>query len=219
MNIEQVPAFVLGWTICTYWFCVAVKVLRVRRDAREVKRVLIPAHRLEQYMWVVWIPLLVGWMLAPFLSYLDAGDRWSALKPLALAASPGFRVLRFFAAGVGVICLALSIICWRYMGRHWRMSIDPTQEGALFVDGPFALVRHPIYSLSIALMLCSVVIDPCPLMFVLAATHVTLMQIKARHEEQFLRNKYGRAYDAYCSRTGRFIPMVSGRRVARSSGP
>lgn len=219
MTTEQLPAFVLGWTICTYWFCVAVKVVRVRRDAREVKRVLIPAHRLEQYMWVVWIPLLAGWMLTPFLSYLGFWERWAALRPVAVAVSPAFLVLRFAAAGIGLVCLALSIVCWHYMGRHWRMSIDPTQEGALFVDGPFAYVRHPIYSLSILLMLCSVVIVPCPLMFVLAATHVGLMQIKARHEEQFLRNKYGRAYDDYCSRTGRFIPMVSGRRVARSSGP
>ncbi len=219
MTIEQIPAFVLGWTICTYWFCVAVKVVRVRRDARHVKRVLIPAHRLEQYLWIVWVPLLVGWMLLPFLAYLDIGERLAVLRPIAAAASPTFRTFRFIAAGLGVLCLGLSIVCWHYMGRHWRMSIDPSQEGALFVDGPFSFVRHPIYSLSILLMACSVVIVPCALMLILGLTHVMLMQIKARHEEQFLRGKYGRAYDDYCSRTGRFFPSLAGRRVARTSGP
>ena len=219
MTVEQLPAFVLGWTICTYWFCVAVKVVRVRRDARQVTRVLIPAHRLEQYMWIVWVPLLVGWMLTPFLSYLEIGEGWVLLRPTALAASSTFRVLRFVAAGLGIVWLGLSIVCWHHMGRHWRMSIDPLQEGALFVDGPFAYVRHPIYALSILLMLCSVIIVPCPLMLILGALHIGLMQIKARHEEQFLRTKYGRAYDDYCSRTGRFVPAFSGRRVARTSGP
>jgi len=219
MTSEQLPAFVLGWTICTYWFCVAVKIIRVRRDARAVKRVLIPAHRLEQYLWIVWIPLLAGWMLTPFLSYLPIGDSWELIEPIAAAGSPAYSVFRYVAAGLGVVCLGLSIVCWHHMGRHWRMSIDPAQEGALFVDGPFAYVRHPIYSLSILLMLCSMAIVPCALMFLLGATHVALMQIKARHEEQFLRTKYGRAYDDYCARTGRFIPSMTGRRVARTSGP
>ncbi len=100
------------------------------------------------------------------------------------------------------------------MGQQWRMGIDPTQKIRLLVDGPFAKVRHPIYSLSILLMLCSVVVLPCPTMLLLAAIHITLMHIKARNEERFLLDTQGPSYAEYCRKTGRFIPFVRSRAPA-----
>ena len=74
------------------------------------------------------------------------------------------------------------------------MGIDETQQSRLIVDGPFSRVRHPIYALSITLMTCSVLVLPCPVMAVIAVTHITLMQLKARNAERFLLQRHGEDY-------------------------
>jgi protein-S-isoprenylcysteine O-methyltransferase Ste14 len=209
LAMAEVPILIVGLTVCVYWFCVGAMILRVRRQARGVHRVLIPAQWIERAMWVLWIPVVLSWMTVPMLaaSLVGAGNRWIGLPP-ALASSVLAHLVRMAAALVGVLCLLLSMWCWQHMGRDWRMGIDPNQQSRLLVSGPFAKVRHPIYALSILLMLCTVVILPAPVVLLLAAIHISLMLIKARNEERFLLERHGQAYADYCARTRRFIPSL-----------
>ena len=212
MATQHIPTLILGLTVTVYWLYVARMVHRVREDAGHVRRVLVPAQRREKLMWILWVPVIVGWLSTPLKVAFGFGNRFDqmVLAP-ALASSTIVLVTRFITMGVALGCLALSIVTWRHMGEQWRMGIDPTQKIRLLVDGPFAKVRHPIYSLSILLMLCSVAILPCPTMFVLAAIHITLMHIKARNEEAHLARMHGDAWLRYVERTGRFLPRVAGR--------
>ncbi|MDO8629652.1 MAG: isoprenylcysteine carboxylmethyltransferase family protein [Phycisphaerales bacterium] len=116
------------------------------------------------------------------------------------------HILRGLAALAAIGSLALSINCWRYMGRNWRMGIDPNQESELLHGGPFGAVRHPIYALGMTLMICSVLIVPARVMMILAVLHITLLQLKARNEERFLLKVHGDAYAKYCELTPRFVP-------------
>jgi protein-S-isoprenylcysteine O-methyltransferase Ste14 len=110
------------------------------------------------------------------------------------------------AMGLAVLCLALSIWCWLHMGRDWRMGVDTSGATRLITDGPFAKVRHPIYTLSICMMVCSVVVVQTVLMVVVAVAHIVLMHAKARNEEAFLTRTHGETSTIYQSRTGRFLP-------------
>lgn len=182
-------------------------VVRVSRRKRRMHRVLIPTQRRERLMWMVWVPLVAAWIAMPFVaSAQDPTDHAWIGVPVFANSWRVFAIMRIAAAGVAVVCLLLSIRCWRHMGRDWRMGIDPEFEGRLIMNGPFAKVRHPIYALSVALMLCSVVVIPTRIMLVIAAVHITLMYLKARNEEVFLLEKHGQAYSEYCRRTGRFLP-------------
>lgn len=214
--MAEAPVLIIGLTVCVYWFCVGAMVLRVRRQARGVRRVLIPSQWIERAMWVLWIPVVLGWMTIPFLAIgsTGAGNRWIGL-PAALASSWLVHILRMGAALAGIVCLLLSMWCWQHMGREWRMGIDPTRQGRLLVNGPFAKVRHPIYALSMLLMLCSVAVLPAPAMALIAVVHIGLMLVKARNEERFLLQRHGQAYADYRARTGRFFPSLSlGYKVA-----
>jgi protein-S-isoprenylcysteine O-methyltransferase Ste14 len=212
MTLQHIPTLIIGLTVTAYWLYVARMVRRVRQDAGHVRKVLVPAQRREKLMWIVWVPVIGGWFFTPLKVAFGFGNRFdqTVLSP-ASASSTTVLVIRFIAAGVALGCLALSIVTWRHMGQQWRMGIDPTQKIKLLVDGPFAKIRHPIYSLSILLMLCTVVILPCPTMFLLAAIHITLMYIKARNEERFLLETQGPSYAEYCRKTGRFVPFVRSR--------
>lgn len=211
MTIARAPALVLGLTMCAYWACVVVMIVKVSRKTRAVRRVVIPQQRRERLMWGVWVPLVVTWMGLPLIagSVPIGFHEWFALP--GLAASGPAIALRCAAAGLAVVCLGLSIWCWRHMGRHWRMAVDPSQPGKLIQDGPFAWARHPIYTLSMTLMVCTLIVVPTPLVLVITLLHIALMQIKARSEEAFLLQQHGAHYADYCARTGRFFPHVRHR--------
>lgn len=199
------PALALAVTVWIYWLCVGVLIVRVRRRTRKLAGI-VPSQPLEVAMGLVWVPVVLAWMVLPYLAATRAAGTF-ALPDVAREA----LALRAFAAAAGVACLGLSIRAWRRMGRSWRMAVSPGEKTELVTSGPFAHVRHPIYSLSIALMLCTVVAVPTAPMLVVAVVHIALMALKARNEERFLAGVHGALYADYCRRTGRFLPRWRGR--------
>lgn len=107
---------------------------------------------------------------------------------------------------MAVLAFGATWVCWKKMGKSWRMGINPDEKTQLIVSGPYAYVRHPIYGLSSLLMLASLAVVPSPLMMIVAAIHLVLLQWEARREEQYLRLQHGRVYEEYCRSTGRFCP-------------
>jgi protein-S-isoprenylcysteine O-methyltransferase Ste14 len=92
------------------------------------------------------------------------------------------------------------------------MAVVPGEKTELVQTGPYALVRHPIYALSMALMLCSALVIPTLPMIAVAMVHVLFMALKARSEEQSLLDAHGESYADYCRRTGRFFPRLTAAR-------
>ena len=206
MTID-LPGLVLAVTVGLYWGCVGAMSLRVRRRTRSLSG-LVPSQPLEQAMWLLWLPLVAAWMTLPWLAIVRAAG------PLALPAFARelpYEALRWLAAGVGLLCLRGSLRAWRRMGRHWRMAVAPGEKTELVTGGPFARVRHPIYALSMLLMLCTLAVVPNGPVLGIAVVHITLMQLKAHNEERFLAGVHGAAYADYCRHTGRFVPRLRRR--------
>ena len=204
---ENIPSGILAATLWAYWFAVGAMVARARRNTRARKG-LVPKQRVERLMWLVWIPLVAAWMLLPLFSITRAST-WLGLPEFSRVES-AYVVLRWVAAMCAVACLALTAQCWARMGQDWSMAVVD-KRGELITDGLFAHVRHPIYALSILLMLCSVVIVPTVPMGVIAIVHIVLMNLKARNEERHLLAMHGEGYRAYLMRTGRFVPGAPAR--------
>jgi protein-S-isoprenylcysteine O-methyltransferase Ste14 len=200
--MRDFPATVLTATIWTYWLCVGVMVVRVRRRTRKLSGV-VPKQPLERVMWLIWVPLVFAWMALPYLAATGARAPWGLP---GIAREAGFLQLRWIAALAAVACLALTIECWIRMGRNWRMAVTPDERTELVTSGLYGRIRHPIYALSILLMACSALIVPTVPMAFVALVHIALMLVKARNEERFLLAAKGEAYARYCRRTGRFIP-------------
>lgn len=106
-----------------------------------------------------------------------------------------------------VVCYFLTVICWIVMGRNWSVAVVEDDQ-QLVTAGPFRFARHPIYALSILLIICTAIVLPTLPMAIVALLHIVLLNIKARGEEQHLLNKYGDHYRAYMQTTGRFMPNL-----------
>ena len=202
----DIPALVLTATVGVYWFAVGAMVVRARRKTRQLAG-LVPEQPLERRLWLVLVPTIVLWIALPWLS-LTRTQPLLAVPEFARSVA-AYAVLRWVVAVCAVMCLALTVKCWRRMGSDWRMAVSETQKSALITDGLFARVRHPIYALQMLLMWCSLLIVPTGPMLLIAVVHASLMHLKARNEERHLSKVHGAQYEAYLNRTGRFFPRLA----------
>ncbi len=199
----DVPGMLLTATICAYWIGVGVMIVRVRRHTRRMVGV-VPEQRLERFMWMLWVPLVAAWIALPWLA-LDRSAPPFGL-PGFVRGADGYAGLRWLAALVALACLAGTIKCWARMGNDWRMAVTGEPGQALITDGMFRRIRHPIYSFSIMLMICTMIVVPTNLMLALGVIHIVLMVVKAHNEERHMLASHGDAYARYLADTGRFLP-------------
>jgi len=203
--MPDMPLAVLTATILGYWIGVGAMIVRVRRKTHRSVGV-VPAQRLERLMWLVWVPVVAAWIYVPWATLARSGR----VPPLPdFATRDAYFALRWVAAVLAVMSLAATVKCWIRMGTDWRMDVSPERRNELITDGLYARIRHPIYAFSMLLMLCTLAIVPTPPVLVIAATHVVLMNIKARNEERYLAAIHGDAYVAYTRKSGRFVPRLS----------
>jgi protein-S-isoprenylcysteine O-methyltransferase Ste14 len=203
--MNDLPAVITASTICAYWLGVGVLIVRVKRHSRDTP-ILSPKLPVERFMGVVFIPLVALWVLLPWLARTGTSP---LLAPSPQAAGvPVYVACRWLAATIAVLCFAATVRCWARMGRDWRMAVAVGEKTNLITDGPFSRIRHPIYAFQILLMICTVVIVPTLPMFVVAVTHFTLMNVKARNEERYLLQTQPEVYSRYMQRTGRFFPRL-----------
>jgi protein-S-isoprenylcysteine O-methyltransferase Ste14 len=95
------------------------------------------------------------------------------------------------------------------MGGSFRLgAVPPGEDDKLVVRGPFALVRHPMYS-AVLLMALGLGLALYSVLF-LAAFVLLLPLIIAMipTEEAQLVQSYGADYEAYQRRTKRLLPLV-----------
>ncbi|HEY4112676.1 MAG TPA: isoprenylcysteine carboxylmethyltransferase family protein [Rhizomicrobium sp.] len=115
----------------------------------------------------------------------------------------------------GWILFALTALCFAFcwwarltMGRLWNGFVGRTQDHRIVDSGPFAIVRHPIYTGIIAAgFLLAIDLGTVPALAG-AALLALAFWMKARLEERFLRQELGtQAYDAYSRRVPMLIPF------------
>ena len=94
-----------------------------------------------------------------------------------------------------------------HLGRLWSGMLT-LREGHRVVDtGPYALVRHPIYTAFIAAAWAFALIGAAQPRLAGALVLTTVMTVKSREEEAWLRRELGAAgYDAYAARTPALVP-------------
>jgi protein-S-isoprenylcysteine O-methyltransferase Ste14 len=195
----RVSIFILGLIVAAYW----ARVLRMARKARQrTGRAanFLPPEPVGRVLRVLWIPVVIIWIVHPIVTAI-ASPQGSTFRPLwanVCISGP--------AVAVALGCFWASRLCWRTMGKNWRMGIDPGEQTSLVVAGPFAYCRHPIYAFSQAMMLASIAALPSLLMIVVGFLHIVLLQWEARREERHMTQVHGQAYIDYSAQVWRFVP-------------
>jgi protein-S-isoprenylcysteine O-methyltransferase Ste14 len=151
----------------------------------------------------------------------------NALFPLscALLLLPGRPLFSdpMAAAGIGFAiaacgqCIRAATIGLRYIvrgGRGGRVYADD-----LITEGLYALCRNPMYVGNI-LIVIGVAVASNSLTTIVCAVPLVVFAYTSivAAEEQFLRGKFGPAFERYCADTPRWLPRIAELRTAFASG-
>jgi protein-S-isoprenylcysteine O-methyltransferase Ste14 len=77
----------------------------------------------------------------------------------------------------------------------------------LVTGGPYAYVRHPLYTVEIVTIIGTAMQFKAPWSWAIALVVVMLLWVRSHYEEQVLESAYPE-YGAYRARTKRFIPGI-----------
>jgi protein-S-isoprenylcysteine O-methyltransferase Ste14 len=180
-------AAILWWFFLVSWWLAALWVAKAARTA--------PLGRRLGYF--------AGFAIG--FCALFATNRLSAHPHRLWSAPDGVRSLLV----VGEIG-AFAFAWWArlHLGRLWSGMLT-LREGHRVVDtGPYALVRHPIYTAFIAASWCYALIEARAIPLAGAVILTVVMAVKASEEEDFLRRELGADdYDAYSARVPMLIPL------------
>ncbi|HRK32165.1 MAG TPA: isoprenylcysteine carboxylmethyltransferase family protein [Tepidisphaeraceae bacterium] len=193
------PALIIGLLTGAYWGRVIKLVFKTKRTTGKAGN-FWPAERLGQVLRVIWYPTVIAWIVWPLIK------AWTVQESTLTQPLYENWIIRCSALGVALVAYWLTLICWRKMGTSWRMGIDPNEKTQLIVTGPYAYVRHPIYTLQAVIMLASLAAVPSIFMAIIAVLLIALLYWEARREEQYLLRTHGPVYGRYLSAVGRFIP-------------
>jgi protein-S-isoprenylcysteine O-methyltransferase Ste14 len=159
--------------------------------------------RAQGWRWYVPTILLpVEWLLPPVLiawriGEIRADDYWLA-----------GRVLGLVVAVAGAAMLVWASV---WLGRFFVHEAAIAQDHALVTSGPYGLVRHPVYTGYLALLLGSGVASMNVCLLLLWPVSLLGIHIQATSEEHLLRTKFGQDYDRYVRRIGRLVPRFRRR--------
>ncbi len=137
-----------------------------------------------------------------------------ALQPL-VAPWLGLRVaapwgIWIRAAGVLLVILSLGLQIWArlHLGRFYAERADIQPGHQLISTGPYAYVRHPLFSSYFLFVLGLILISPNLLMLAgVLYTFVDFTQAAKRDEQIMLNNVPG--YADYMARIPRFVPRLT----------
>lgn len=193
-----VAALILYGISLSLTFGVRIAVQLHRTGSTGVHGFTPGASGLERLAGVLFVASLAMGGMAPVLDLLGV------LDPLPALDHTGTNAVGFVLAACGVV---LTFAAQLAMGNAWRIGVDPQERTELVTDGPFRLVRNPIYSAMIPTVFGLVLMVPNVLAIAAIVCLVTALELQVRLvEEPHLQRTHGDAYAEYAATVGRFIP-------------
>jgi len=194
--------------------------------------------RPNQAFAVIWLGWVISWIAAslwsaPTESRVATWRAW-AYRAFIIAgavlmwrgsadATPAERIWHVgYGGGHALAALALAGILFTWwariwLGRLWSSEITRKQGHRIIDTGPYALVRHPIYTGLIAALLATAIAQATPAALFGAALIACGLWFKARTEERFLKAELGsEAYESYRRRVPMLIPFLPMRASGRT---
>lgn len=148
--------------------------------------------RLRHAPYAYWVAVLV---IAAHPVPLPTPDWYdAAARPLGLLAA--------LAGGLFAAWAAL------HLGRYWDVEISALPDHRVVDDGPFAVVRHPIYLGLLAFLAGATVALGDGAAGIVSAAAAAVAVLRARAEERFLTARLGDEYRAYALRVGMLLPRL-----------
>jgi protein-S-isoprenylcysteine O-methyltransferase Ste14 len=113
------------------------------------------------------------------------------------------------AIGAALVLLGIGFAVYAriYLGRNWGMPMSRKEEPELVTGGPYAFVRHPIYT-GIMLAMLGSAIGETPFWALMLIVFAPYFIYSARREEETMCEQFPAQYPDYMRRTKMIVPFV-----------
>jgi protein-S-isoprenylcysteine O-methyltransferase Ste14 len=142
---------------------------------------------------------------------------WWVRRPAGSAIIPGSievsYVLDVVACLLTIASIGLVLAAVRSLGKQWNVRAMLVDQHTLVTTGPYAIVRHPIYTGILGVMMATGLVNTywfvvlAALAFGFAGT-----TMRIRQEELLLHKQFGAEFEAYKKTVPAFLPWFSRRR-------
>ena len=189
------PQTLAQWTIYGCWIAFAVYWAVA---AASTKRTVYQRRGLWR----------TGYFLIVIVGVALIGNSYRAPYPLNLLVVSQTRAVSIGTAAVCVIGLIFTVWARRTLGRNWSGTVTLKENHELVRRGPYALVRHPIYTGLLTMLAGSTIFAGYLGCFLGFAIVGFSLWVKLRHEEALMLQEFPADYPAYAKRVRRLIPFV-----------
>jgi len=133
------------------------------------------------------------------------GPKTNLEEPLRL----GGAALSLLGAAISILGVAFSIWAIVTLGRHYDLVLEVHAGHELVRTGPFAWVRHPVYS-GLAIHFIGACLATGNVLLILGTLLVIFpaFYARARAEERLLREQFGGEYARYAKEVGMLVPLL-----------
>ena len=172
----------------TYWWALA-------RQVKQTERTEPAASRLTR---TVVMLLVFALLVVSKFPYSLLNRRFLPQEPFTF----------WIGAVVAAAGLLFSVWARSHLGQNWSQEVTLKQDHELITSGPYAFVRHPIYTgLLLAILGSAIARGEWRGLVALALIFVVLWR-KLRLEEEWMRARFGQEYETYASRVRALVPFV-----------
>ncbi len=145
---------------------------------------------------VVMFFLLLGWLVL-YAIY----PAWLGVLSVPF---PGW--LRWIGFALGLASLGFWWWTQVVLGKEWSPQLQLRKEHHLVTSGPYARIRHPLYTAMFGYGTSLALVTANWVFVVFAVAVIAGLFARVPREEQMMMKEFGEEYQAYMQRTGRFYP-------------
>jgi protein-S-isoprenylcysteine O-methyltransferase Ste14 len=161
---------------------------------------------------VLWGSVLIriGLIAVVFLALhfgLVKGSVLHQLIPHFYTSRDAYQILAILGDFISVLGLALALWARTILGRNWGMPMMLRADPELVTTGPYAYIRHTIYTALFLMILGSALVEGSFWIIVLLIVFI-YFYISARKEEVDMAMQFPDQYPAYKKRTKMMVPFL-----------
>ena len=135
----------------------------------------------------------------------------SAVDQTHVAVNPSWRLTVLEIAGLALYAAGFLLMAWALItlaGNYQPGGSAPRSEDRMVVNGPYKLIRHPMYAAALGISLGLSGLVQSWAFFGVFCIYLALILPLIAIEEAGLRKAYGEELVAYRQKTKRLIPFV-----------
>jgi protein-S-isoprenylcysteine O-methyltransferase Ste14 len=147
------------------------------------------------------------------LQMLGIAFVWFVRRPMFTPIAETGMVVEILLAAVAVAASLSSV--WmmfaaiRVLGRQWSLTARVLEGHKLITKGPYGLVRHPIYTALLSLILATGLAQSHWLALLMAIpVYLAGTLIRIRSEEKLLRETFGAEYEEFVRKVPSLFPRL-----------